>query len=240
MFSGAGASADAGIPTFRGEGKALWMYAGGVLLPFFGTPFGWRWAPWLVWPAYRRWFAPALLAALPTAFHRLLAALPELGVPVRVVTQNVDGLEEVAGLLPSYVAQVHGTARRVVCSACDATLWDCSTDIADVGSCPTCGGWPRPAATLFTEPLPTDAMERADRFTARATRESVLLIVGLGGAVPTSDPFIRAVGRVVPSHRRVQVNVAATPYDAACGLNVRAPAGPFFEAVLRWLRGGPE
>lgn len=204
VFSGAGASADSGIPTFRGSTGSWWAGCLGLpIMAFVGTGgacSGWRVSPWLCWQLCNRFFRIPILAAPPNAFHFALAVLDKnSGKWVRVITQNVDGLHQRGGTPASYVAEVHGTIRRICCAAChvphehtfDEQLWP------DTPSCVNCGSTRiRPDVTLFNEPLPFQQNMRAagfaEEFIERADRaRDFVLCVGTSGAVPTALPALR-------------------------------------------------
>lgn len=199
VFSGAGASADSGIPTFRGSSGSWW--AGCLGLPIMatvGTGTGWRAAPWLCWQLCNRYFRIPILHAPPNAFHFAMAAFGKTAW-VRVITQNIDGLHQRGGTPDCDVAEVHGTIRRICCAVChvphehafDEEEWP------DTPPCRNCGSTRiRPGVTLFCEPLPFEYNMRAARFAeefaerADKTRDLVLC-VGTSGTVPTVLPALR-------------------------------------------------
>jgi NAD-dependent deacetylase len=235
-FTGAGASADSGIPTFRGNAAAYWAGPlGWPVLALYGTPLGWRVAPWTAWPLFDRFMRRPIVRAAPNPAHTFLGELARRGCGVRVVTQNVDGLHQRGGVPAEHVAEVHGTVWRSVCIRCRATLQETAPcelpDAPDVGYC-ACGGWPRPAATLFTEMVPPDAVAAAVDFVLydmqRAARP-VVLIVGLSGTVPTSNSLISLARSIAPAGRAFNINPGWSLFSDATGVvQVGRPAGEVF------------
>src|SRR5215472_5762440 len=115
-LTGAGISAESGIPTFRDPGTGLWSQ---YSPEEFATPRGWRRNPKLVWGWYthrRR----LVRRAVPNAGHRALAALGRYYPEFTLVTQNVDGLHARAG--SREVLELHGSLFRFKCSADDAPV----------------------------------------------------------------------------------------------------------------------
>ena len=177
FLTGAGLSARAGLPTFRGE-DGLWavhpeleraMHASALpdCIPDL----------WRVWPGM---YAAAQRTG-PTPGHRAIARMG-----AAVITQNVDGLHQAAG--SHDVAELHGDAGRAACLGPDCT-W--STKLApgdgeraeDHGApslCPSCGAPTRPDVVLFDEMLPADALERAERLAREA---DLFVAVGTSGVV---------------------------------------------------------
>lgn len=187
VFSGAGASADSGIPTFRGRGSGWWTsWLGFAVLPWFGTPFGWRCMPtltnWITFNLYHHFFFKTVVAANPNAFHRFLGRLVSQGRDVRVMTQNVDALHQRGGVPSDLVCEIHGTVLKNICVFC-------FKPIPDGRLCMLCGGYARPAATLFFENCPLREINKIDAWFTEKT-VPLVLVVGLSGNVGTSDYYI--------------------------------------------------
>lgn len=155
ILSGAGVSTDSGIPDYRGpnglwrrdpEAEKLVTYE-----YYMGDPEIRR-RSWLM----RR--DSAALHAEPNAAHRAVADLERRGVPVRVLTQNVDGLHQLAGVSARKVLELHGTARDCVCTGCGARgpMADVLARIEageDDPPCLDCGGVLKTATVMFGERL---------------------------------------------------------------------------------------
>ena len=177
VLTGAGISAESGIPTFRDPG-GLWEEFDPQELAnveaFLDNPE-------LVqgWYRHRR---QVVEDAEPNAGHRALADLEAHGSDVAVVTQNVDDLHDRAG--SSTVIELHGNITHNYCMDCERAAAPDTVDAAiqegTPARCPECGGLIRPDVVWFGEMLPPDAMERADAATHRA---DVFLSVGTSAVV---------------------------------------------------------
>lgn len=172
-FTGAGISADSGVPTFRGPGGLWERYRPEEL----ATPEAFARDPALVWRWYR-WRQEVIYRAGPNPAHYALAELERLGVIKAVVTQNVDGLHSRAG--SRRVIELHGNIWRLRCVKCG------HEEIAEKPveeippRCPRCGGLMRPGVVWFGEPLPSEAWEEA---VALASSADFVLVVGTSGVV---------------------------------------------------------
>jgi NAD-dependent deacetylase len=172
VFTGAGVSAESGLPTFRSGANAMWKESD---VARYATPTGFRahakqaWA----WYAHR---ARAAASVAPNPAHFAIAEI-ERRVPVfQLITQNVDGLHQRAGSVS--VLELHGTLHDVRCFDCHARSEWPKDDSQP--SCALCGGMLRPNVVFFEEDLPAGAMERAR---AAAEECDVLLAVGTSNLV---------------------------------------------------------
>ena len=238
VLSGAGMSAESGVPTFRDAGTGLWARWSPQEL---ATPEAWDSDPELVWSWYL-WRARQLRRLHPNAGHRALARWAEQA-RVQVVTQNVDDLHERAG--SEVLAHLHGSLFAFRCSACAAPFPD--ELVPGLGldrpagpeepvrerppACPVCGGPVRPSVVWFGDLLPEGAMEQAADAVAGA---DLVLVVGTSGLVqPAASLPLIAAGHGVPV---VEVNPEDTALTPHADWIVRSGAA---EALPRLLPGGP-
>jgi len=179
VLTGAGMSAESGIPTFRGTHDSLWSRFDPMRL---ATAEAWREDPALVWGWYR-WRMQLVRDAQPNAGHHALADLAQR-VPLSLVTQNVDDLHERAGSVVD--AHVHGGLFALRCFACgrahDGPLDDYVDGMQRVEPmrCVSCGDYIRPGVVWFGEALPDDVWDAA---TDAATHCTLMLVVGTSGLV---------------------------------------------------------
>ncbi len=169
VLTGAGISAESGIPTFRDPQDGLWAQYRPEDL---ATPAAFRANPRLVWEWYA-WRRAALAGVEPNAGHRALVEI-EAQVPQFVLlTQNVDGLHRAAG--SRVVVELHGNIRRVKCFARGHAVatWADTGDVPPL--CPLCGSPLRPDVVWFGESLPADALAQAGDAVARC---DLLLVIG--------------------------------------------------------------
>ncbi|KUM85570.1 MULTISPECIES: SIR2 family NAD-dependent protein deacylase [Streptomyces] len=237
LLSGAGVSTDSGIPDYRGP-KGLWRtdpeaeklvtYA-----YYMGDPEIRR-RSWQMRRANRA------LTAEPNAAHVAVAELERSGVPVRVITQNVDGLHQLAGMPARKVLELHGTARQVVCTKCHArgSMEDALARV-DAGEvdppCLDCGGILKSATVMFGERLDPMVLGEAVAITKAC---QVFIAVGTTLQVqPAAD-----LAGIAADHgaRLVIVNAEPTPYDDRADEVIREPIGTALPRVLRRLASDDE
>ncbi|MEB3861962.1 MAG: NAD-dependent deacylase [Desulfurococcales archaeon] len=223
VFTGAGVSAESGIPTFRGSG-GLWRRFRPEDL---ATPEAFQRDPRLVWEWYA-WRIKMVLEAEPNPAHRAIARLEEAGLVKAVITQNVDGLHRWAG--SSNVVELHGSILRVRCTRCSYR-----SNLARVPSeipprCPRCGGLLRPDVVWFGEPLPRGELERAWR---EAGKADLVIVVGTSGVVEPAA----SIPLIVLSHGGSMVNVNPEPnrYTGLADVEARMTAARFFSLLLAEL-----
>jgi NAD-dependent deacetylase len=206
VLTGAGISAESGVPTFRDAG-GLWE---GYSVEDVATPQGFERDPDTVlrfYDARRR----AAASALPNAAHRALARLEgALGDRLLVVTQNVDDLHERAG--SRNLVHMHGELRRALCAECGARpLWD--GDLDGRPPCPECGErMLRPDVVWFGElPYELDRIENA------VVACDVFASIGTSGAVYPAAGYVALAAAF--EARTVELNLeptdAAVPFDEA-------------------------
>lgn len=191
VLTGAGVSAESGIPTFREAQTGLWARFSPEEL---ATPEAFRRNPRLVWEWYA-WRRGLVAAAAPNPGHLALARLERLVPRLTLITQNVDALHARAGSADPI--ELHGSLTRSRCSA-EVTLytsWDEGNDPPP--RCPACGAYLRPDVVWFGEALPPEALGRAWE-AARGC--DLFLSVGTSGLVEPAASLPRvahAAGAVV-------------------------------------------
>jgi NAD-dependent deacetylase len=198
VLTGAGISAESGIPTFR-DSDGLWETH---RFEDVASPVGFRRDPLLVWRFYSQRRAGAAGCA-PNRGHRALAALEaRLGDHFLLATQNVDGLHRAAG--SERVIELHGNLMTSRCSVCDRPPFPDSKAYAD-GVVPMCGvcaaagrdALLRPHIVWFGESLDPESLDRVDRFIASALgNRLVFLAVGTSGLVWPAAGMVDEVRRV--------------------------------------------
>ena len=225
VLTGAGISAESGIPTFRDAMTGLWSRFRPEDL---ATPEAFRRDPKTVWDWYseRR---KRVGDAEPNAGHRALARLEEIavqrGASFDLVTQNVDGLHRAAG--SRRVHELHGNIRRVKCfeRGHAAQTWDDEGEIPP--RCRVCGSMLRPDVVWFGEMLPDGGLEQAMR---SASRCDVFLSVGTSGLVEpaASLPFVALDARATV----IEVNPQPTPLTASASIALAGAAGSVLPRLL--------
>jgi NAD-dependent deacetylase len=196
VFTGAGVSAESGIPTFRGSG-GLWR---NFRAEDLATPEAFARDPALVWEWYE-WRRGLIREAQPNAAHLAIAKLPD----AVVITQNVDGLHARAGATD--VIELHGNIFRVRCVR-EGTISERFDAFDDMPPRCECGALLRPDVVWFGEMLADDAVARA---TSEILKSDLLLVIGTSGVV------YPAAG-LVSLHRglSIEINPQASGVSSAC------------------------
>jgi NAD-dependent deacetylase len=215
VLTGAGVSAESGVPTFRGGGNSM-VWKG---MPFDvissaemiarDLPAVWEWFD------YRR----GLLEPIqPNPAHEAIARWQqERGDGFTLVTQNIDGLHQKAG--STGVIELHGSIWRARCKNCDARF-AIAAGTKRASTCVSCGGLLRPDVILFGEMLPPGAFERAAE---KASECELCLVVGTSAIVypAASIPEIaKAAGAYV-----CEINPERTALSGLCDESVMGKAG---------------
>ncbi|MFG2212094.1 NAD-dependent deacetylase [Streptomyces sp. NPDC048638] len=229
ILSGAGISTDSGIPDYRGpnglwrrdpEAEKLVTYDAYMADPEIRRR---SWRMRLDSPAFR---------ARPNAAHEAVARLERSGAPVRVITQNVDGLHQLAGMPERKVLELHGTARAVTCTRCRARssmAWALERVAAGEADppCLVCGGILKSATVMFGQRLDPQVLGTA---LGLAKAAEVFLAVGTTLQV---HPAASLAG-IAAEHgaRLVIVNADPTPYDEIADEVVREPIGSALPRLL--------
>ncbi len=219
VLTGAGVSAESGIPTFRGP-EGLWRSFRPTDL---ATPEAFRRDPALVWEWYD-WRRQRIAACQPNPAHRVLAEMESVLPDFTLITQNVDGLHQAAG--SRNVLELHGNIWRVRCTACGWSGEDRRVPLPEIPPHCRCGGLLRPAVVWFGESLPSHILEAAWE---AASRCQMMLVVGTSAVVQpaASLPIIaKRNGAYL-----IEVNPAETPITPLADEVLRGPAG---EVLPRW------
>lgn len=222
FFGGAGVSTESGIPDFRGA-KGIYNEKFGTLQP--ETIVSGRFFNAHPEEFYKFYKEKMLFPnARPNGAHKALAILERTGKLSAVVTQNIDGLHQIAG--SKKVIELHGTAQTNYCVNCAARYkMDYIVESDGVPKCKVCGGLVRPDVTLFDEELPDEAVKQAVDVISDA---DTLIIAGTSLTVMPAS----ALPYYFEGKRLVIINFDETSLDSAASLVIREPVGKvLYEAV---------
>ena len=223
VLTGAGMSAESGVPTFRDAQTGLWSRFDPMQL---ASEPGFRADPALVW----RWYAgrrDAVARAEPNAGHLALATAEQRYDRFSIVTQNVDGLHRRAG--SRNVIEIHGSITQTICLAkCGFVENDpAGLPKGEPPRCPRCGDWLRPGVVWFGEMLDPDRLAAAE---AAAADCDVMLVVGTSGLV------YPAAGLPLTARRAgaqvIVVNPSDSDLDPVARIVVRATAAVALPRLL--------
>lgn len=227
LFTGAGISTESGIPDFRSPG-GIWSRHRPVAFAEFLASAEKRREYWRLKFLMDR----DLRAARPNAGHRALARLVAAGKAEAVITQNVDGLHQAAGVPPERVIELHGNATTAACLECRArheleAIRAAFEADETLPVCTRCGGLVKAATISFGQALPAEALRRA---------EAETLACDLFLAVGSSLRVYPAAGFPALAESRgaalVIVNREPTPLDPIARLVLHAEIGPTLAAAV--------
>jgi NAD-dependent deacetylase len=222
VLTGAGISAESGVPTFRDAQTGLWSRFKPEEL---ATPEAFRRNPKLVWQWYAARRARVATVA-PNPGHQALAAWERRVPEFLLATQNVDGLHQRAG--SRRVVELHGNLTRTKCFEENVEVEQWTDTGEEPPRCPRCGGWLRPDVVWFNEMLPPDAFETA---LAAAQHCQVFFSIGTSTLVYPAASLPQealAAGAAV-----VEVNPQQTPLTRCATHFLQGPAGQVLPALLR-------
>ncbi len=222
VLTGAGISAESGVPTFRGSG-GLWKQFRPEDL---ATPQAFARDPELVWQWYD-WRRSILAGVKPNAGHLALAELERRAAQFTLITQNVDGLHQKAG--SRSVLEVHGSIWNLRCSQCAREWLDERVPLTLPPHC-ECGAMARPGVVWFGENLPTKIWNAAEEAVESC---DILLVVGTSALVyPAAGlvPLARASGAKV-----IEINLERTPMSGLVDCAVTGRAGEILPHLVPQL-----
>ncbi|MFO0773873.1 MAG: NAD-dependent deacylase [Nitrospiraceae bacterium] len=199
VLTGAGISADSGVPTFRGA-DGLWR---NFRAEDLATPEAFARDPRLVWEWYN-WRRELIATKAPNDAHRAVVELERRTPDSWLITQNVDGLHRLAG--STKVSEIHGNIWMTRCTDCGVVAENRVVPIPILPYCTACGGLLRPHIVWFGESLAAEDIRRSQ---TAVTTCDVLLIVGTSGLVYPAASFAgiaKESGAFV-----IEVNLDTTP-----------------------------
>jgi NAD-dependent deacetylase len=228
VFTGAGISAESGVPTFRDAQTGLWANFDATEL---ATPEAFERNPALVWGWYE-WRRAMVHKAKPNPAHLAIAAMATRVPTFTLITQNVDDLHERAGSRD--VLHLHGQLARSFCRECGELCTrpeppspDAEGRRIDPPMCAACGGPVRPGVVWFGESLPEREWLAS---TEAASRCEVFFCVGTSSLVyPAASLTSLAIAAGAVT---VQVNPNATDIDGAVTWSIRGPAGEVLPQIV--------
>ncbi len=227
-FTGAGVSTESGIPDFRGP-QGLWRRIDPekFTVSYFVTN------PDEVWELFTEYFL-AHKGVEPNRAHIALAELEKLGIVRTLITQNVDGLHQMAG--SRNVIELHGNLREAVCISCGyrMSLEEALKEFRKTGvapRCPRCGGLLKPNVVFFGEPLPYGALRLAFE---EAEKADVVLVVG-SSLVVTPAAYIPLRAKEAGA-KLIIINLGETAMDHLADVKIDGKAGEILGEILEKVK----
>ena len=226
VLSGAGVSAESGIPTFRGA-SGLWKNYSATDL---ATPQAFKNNPVLVWEWYQ-WRQGLISKAEPNPAHHALVDLEKMIPRFLLLTQNVDGLHKKAG--SKNVLELHGNIFRTRCLQCNNITSYKPTEETSKPFLPKCScqGLLRPDVVWFGEPIPQAIWQQALDFLARS---DTALICGTSGVVwpAAAIPEIAQQKNI----KTIEINLEPTPVSSVVDLSIQGKAGKILKQIVQALK----
>jgi len=220
VLTGAGVSAESGVPTFRGK-HGLWRSFRAEEL---ATPHAFQADPHLVWEWYN-WRRELIAPLEPNPAHRMIARFEEYFPQFTLITQNIDGLHQKAG--SRNVIELHGNIWRVRCTREGRVSENREVPLFEIPPKCTCGALWRPDVVWFGEALPEDALQQA---ISAASQCQIMLVVGTSAVVqPAASLPIMAKEHGASV---IEVNLEPPPITPLADQSLLGPAGeilPRFE-----------
>jgi NAD-dependent deacetylase len=220
VLTGAGVSAESGVPTFRGESGLRKQYRAEDL----ATPGAFARDPKLVWEWYD-WRRSLIAKAEPNPGHYALAAAEAGARRFTLITQNVDGLHELAG--SRNVLRLHGSIWMLRCLECKREREDRGSPLPQLPPHCECGGMLRPGVVWFGEPLPSKiwndaetAARQADLFLLVGTSAMVYPAAGLASIAKSSGA------------RVVEINITETGFSDSIDEFLQGPSGELLPQLI--------
>ena len=221
VITGAGISAESGIPTFRGK-NGYWKNLDPAKL---ATPEAFEQDPKLVWEWYRERRA-TIRSARPNPAHEAIAKLAHNFRDFLLVTQNVDNLHvraEDSGrrLSADNIVQIHGDIFLTRCSRCPWQYHEIDKDVIDLPLCQQCGALMRPGVVWFGEMLDRQQIERVEAYLERQC--DIVLVIGTTAMFGYITEW--ALRAAAGGGELIEINPDATTLSRFATKTVREPAG---------------
>ncbi|MDH5753066.1 MAG: Sir2 family NAD-dependent protein deacetylase [Deltaproteobacteria bacterium] len=228
-FTGAGISTESGIPDFRGPSGTWEKFDPNEFhIDRFVSSVESRRKYWL----HNTGMYEAIRQAAPNAAHVALTRLHGMGRLSAVITQNIDGMHQVAGMPDDKVIELHGSTRYIGCLSCGIRIprQEFQHRVSPEGDsppCDSCGGLMKPATISFGQMLTPESMEAAARETDTC---DLFVVIGSSLVVYPAAGFpVHAARRGVPL---VIINNDPTPHDEYAQVVLNAPAGEVFRRAM--------
>ena len=220
VLTGAGISAESGVPTFRGEG-GLWKQFRAVDL---ATPEAFSRDSKLVWEFYN-WRRQLVAPLSPNPGHFALAEIESRVPRFTLITQNIDGLHEKAG--SRNIIELHGNLWRVRCTRCETVTEDRRIPLPKLPACESCGSFLRPHVVWFGEMLEPQVLNAAYEAIGSC---DLMIVIGTSGTVqPAASMGVQAKGNGAAV---AEINLEPTPYSDVYNISISGKSGEILPKLL--------
>jgi len=220
VLTGAGVSAESGVPTFRGQG-GLWRNKDPMKL---ASIEGFLKNPKEVWEFYN-WRRELISKVNFNPAHKAIAELEEKKDDFLLITQNVDGLHRLAG--SKKIIEIHGNIWKVRCTECKQEFLDKRPNLGVLPKCEKCGGLLRPGVVFFGESLDPILLDKSIEFLKSC---DFMMVVGTSSVVQPAASFsmvAKEAGAIV-----VEINLEKTPYTNYMDYSIQGKAGEILPLIV--------
>lgn len=225
VLTGAGISAESGIPTFRGE-EGLWKKFRAEEL---ATPEAFSRDPKLVWEWYD-WRRGIIAQKMPNSGHKVLASWENAFPAFSLITQNIDGLHQKAG--SKNISELHGNIWKVRCTEEGTVTENYETPLKDIPPrCPSCGAVLRPHVVWFGESLSSAVLNTAFLISSSC---NVMFVIGTSAVVQPAASL--PIAAAESGAKIVEINPDPTPLTSYADFSIRGKAGEILPMIDRELR----
>ncbi|HWP56258.1 MAG TPA: Sir2 family NAD-dependent protein deacetylase [Candidatus Acidoferrales bacterium] len=233
FFTGAGISTESGVPDFRSPG-GIWTRFQPVYFSEFMTSEEARIRHWRMKKESHELYKKVK----PNIGHYAIAEFAKRGQLLGLITQNIDGLHELAGVPAEKIVELHGTDRKIVCLHCGKTfdpepIYERIVGDFEAPTCDACGGFLKAATISFGQAMPVEAMSRAHELSEQAE-----LFVVLGSSLVVQPAASFPVIAKQNGAFLAIINRDPTPLDALADFVHRGEIGEFFKALLPLVTDG--
>ena len=225
VLTGAGISAESGIPTFRGA-EGLWKKFRAEEL---ATPEAFSRDPKLVWEWYD-WRRGIIAQKMPNSGHKVLASWENAFPAFSLITQNIDGLHQKAG--SKNISELHGNIWKVRCTEEGTVTENYETPLKDIPPrCPSCGAVLRPHVVWFGESLSSAVLNTAFLLSSTC---NVMFVIGTSAVVQPAASL--PIAAAESGAKIVEINPDPTPLTSYADFSIRGKAGEILPMIDRELR----
>jgi len=224
VLTGAGISAESGVPTFRGA-NGLW---GKYNVMELATPEAFQRNPELVWKFYN-WRREVIAKVKPNPAHKALVDLEKIIPDFLLITQNVDGLHQQAG--NKNMVELHGNIWWVKCTTCEYLAQDRSIPLPSLPTCPKCSSLLRPNVVWFGEALDPEVLDKAIE---AIEKTEVLLVIGTSAVVQPAASLIwlaKEKGALI-----IEINIEKTEASEIADITLLGKAGEVLPQLVKSFR----
>jgi NAD-dependent deacetylase len=224
VFTGAGVSTESGIPDFRSPG-GLWDRFDQNVFDynrFLNDP--------LIREKHWQLFRLLFKQVEPNPAHYAISRLHNSGHIKAVITQNIDNLHQISGMVSSAVCELHGSLQRFTCLDCLCALSRLEVEnimaTHTVPPCPACGGILKPDVVFFGQPLPAEALQKASEESGRCD-----LFIVVGSTLSVYPAARMPEYALSAGARLIIINLSPTPLDKKAEINIKARAGEILPVI---------